>query len=297
MKPRAFDYYAPTSLDEALALLAHYGARARPLAGGQSLVQLMNMREVSPEIIVDLNHAPELAYVHTAAGGGLVVGAMTRLQHLATSTAVRGSNAAVTQAANQVAFPAVRSRGTLGGNVAHAEPGAQLPLVLSVLDAQVTVARQGARRTMPLAAVFGGARVNTLAPEELLVEVWIPPLALAAGYAICEFRRGHSGPPLVTVATILELDDAGAVVTARMGVSGASDVPLRLREEEALLVGQTASEATFASIAERAAARAQRGDPVLAGVDLRRRAVRALLLRALIDSAARATQAERQEGL
>ncbi len=267
MRPRAFDYYAPASLDEALALLAQYGARARPLAGGQSLVQLMNMREVSPEIIVDLNRVSELDYVHTAANGGLVAGAMTRLQHL------------------------------VGGTVAHAEPGAQLPLVLSVLDAQVTVARQGTRRNMPIAAVFGGARVNTLAPEELLVEVWIPPLAPAAGYAIREFRRGHSGPPLVTVATILELDDAGAIVTARMGVSGASDVPLRLREEEALLVGQTAAAATFASIAERAASRAQRGDLVLAGVDLRRRAVRALLLRALTDSAARATQAERQEGL
>jgi carbon-monoxide dehydrogenase medium subunit len=297
MRPRAFDYYAPATLDEALALLAQYGTRARPLAGGQSLVQLMNMREVSPEIIVDLNRVPEQDYVHTAANGGLVVGAMTRLQHLATSAAVRGGNAAVTEAANRVAFPAVRSRGTLGGTVAHAEPGAQLPLVLSVLDAQVTVARQGTRRNMPIAAVFGGARVNTLAPEELLVEVWVPPLAPAAGYAVREFRRGHSGPPLVTVATILEVDDAGAIVTARMGTSGASDVPLRLREEEALLVGRTAAAATFASIADHAAAHAQRGDPVLAGVDLRRRAVRALLLRALTDSAARATQAERQEGL
>src|SRR5258708_12174987 len=113
MKPGAFYYYAPASLDEALALLAHYGARARPLAGGQSLVQLMNMREVSPEIIVDLNRAPELAYVHTAAGGGLVVGAITRLQHLATSAPVRGGNAAVTQPPNQFAFPPVPTHATL----------------------------------------------------------------------------------------------------------------------------------------------------------------------------------------
>src|SRR5258706_15822802 len=196
MKPRALDYYAPASLDEALALLAHYGARARPLAGGQSLVQLMNMREVSPEIIVDLNRAPELAYVHTAAGGGLVVGAITRLQHLATSAAVRGGNAAVTQAANQVAFPAVRSRGTLGGNVAHAEPGAQLPLVLSVLDAQVTVARQGTRRTMPLAAGVGGARANTPAPEDLFADELIPPPPHAAANAIRNISRVYSGPPL-----------------------------------------------------------------------------------------------------
>lgn len=285
MKPRAFDYFAPRTLDEALTLLAEHGPHARPLAGGQSLVQRMNMREESPDVLVDLNRVPELDHLFRTVDGSLRVGAMTRQQHLVLSDDVRAANPALSAVASAVAFPAVRSRGTVGGSVANAEPGAQLPLLLAVLDARATLARRGSRRAASVASLITGSRATTLTADELLIEFAVPPLGRATGYALAEFRRGHSGPPLVSVVALVTLDAAGAVESARLGVSGASDVPLRLRDEEALLAGRLATPEVFAEVAGRAAGRAfGPGDPVLADEALRRRAVRALLVRALAEA-------------
>ncbi len=295
MKPRPFAYFAPRTLDEALALLAEHGSQARPLAGGQSLVQQMNLREVNPQVIVDLNRVPELAYVRREADGALMIGAMTRQQRLVDDTEIRAANPALAATANAIAFPAVRSRGTLGGSVANAEPGAQLPLLLTVLDAQVTVARGGSRRTTPVSTLFAGARATTLAPDELVISCTIPVLNPTARYALSEFRRGHSGPPLVSVVAVVGVNDAGAIDAARLGVSGVSEVPLRLHDEEAMLIGRSASPAVFAEVAEQAAARVVMKDQVLADAALRRRATRALLARALAEATALATQ-RRHEG-
>lgn len=296
MTSRPFDYYAPGTLDEALALLATHGDRAKPLAGGQSLVQRMNMREVSPEAIVDLNRLPDLDYLRVSGDGALAIGAMTRQQRLVIAEEARSINPALTETARSVAFPAVRARGTLGGSVANAEPGAQLPLLLSVLDAQATIARQNGRRSAWVSSLFAPGGGTVLAPEELLIELAVPPLAPTAGYAIKEFRRGHSGPPLVTVVAVIELDGAGAVSSARLGVSGVSELPLRLREEEALLTGQRPAPALFADAAQRAGNAVTVGDPVLADVELRRRTTRALLTRALSESAAMAASRAGKEG-
>lgn len=295
MKPRPFAYFAPTTLDEALALLAKYGDRARPLAGGQSLVQRMNMREVSPEVIVDLNRIGTLDWQRTEDGGALRVGAMTRQQRLATDGGIRAVNPALTEAASLVAFPTVRQYGTLGGSVANAEPGAQLPLLLTALDARATIAREGGQRSSPIADLFAGARALTLSPDELLVDIAIPPLAPGAGHAMREFRRGHAGPPAVTVVAIIELDGDGNVSAARLGVSGATQAPLRLREEEDWLTGRPASPETFARVAEQAATHADRGDPVVADVAFRRRLTRGLLTRALAASAAVAHERAAQQ--
>lgn len=295
MKPPAFEYVAPRTLDDALAALARYGASARPLAGGQSLVQQMNMRQISPDVLVDLNRVPELDYVRRAADGTLDIGAMTRQQRLVMAPDVRSANPALAAAASAVAFPAVRSRGTLGGSVANAEPGAQLPLLLTVLDAQATIAQRHHRRTVPISALFAGAGATTLAPDELLVEISLLPLDPDAGYAVRELRRGHSGPPLISVVAIVELDDAGAIHAAHLGVSGASEIPLRLRDEEMLLTGQPAAREQFVAVAEQAARRVSAGDPVLAGVELRRRATRALVERALADATASARHGVEKE--
>jgi aerobic carbon-monoxide dehydrogenase medium subunit len=295
MKPSPFAYFAPRTLDEALALLAEHGSQARPLAGGQSLVQQMNLREVNPQVIVDLNRVPELAYLRRGSDGTLVIGAMTRQQRLVDDADIREVNPALTATANAVAFPAVRCRGTLGGSVANAEPGAQLPLLLTVLDAQATVARRGSQRVTPVSALFAGARATTLAPDELVIACAIPSLSPTAGYAIGEFRRGHAGPPIVSVVAIVEIDDVGIVSTARLGISGASEIPLRLREEEMLLVGRTVSEHVIGEVAELAAGRVEMGDQMLASVALRRRAARALLARALAEGTMLAIQRRRQE--
>jgi aerobic carbon-monoxide dehydrogenase medium subunit len=292
MKPRPFDYFAPHTLDEALALLAEYGSRARPLAGGQSLIQQMNQREISPQVIVDLNRVPELDYVRRVADGVLAIGAMTRQQHLVSDEEIFRANPALVAAANSVAFPAIRSRGTLGGSVANAEPGAQIPLMLTVLDAQATIVRQGGRRTTPISALFIGPRATTIEPDELLVELAIPSLDPSAGYAVTEFRRGHSGPPLISIAAVIVLDSDGAIESARLGASGVQSIPLRLSDEEALLQGQMPLLGNFGEVAENAAKRVESGDQVLADVALRQRVMRALLKRALVEGTSLAMQRE-----
>lgn len=290
MKPRPFKYVVPRTLDDALALLAEHREHARPLAGGQSLVQRLNMREVSPEIIVDLNCVPELDFLRREVDGRLAIGAMTRQQRLVDAELVRAGNPMLAAVAESVAFPAVRSRGTLGGSVANAEPGAQLPLLLTILDAQATVAARGRLRATPVADLFAGTGATTLAPDELLIELAVPALGIGAGYGMGEFRRGHAGPPLVTVLAMMELDASGAVSAARLGVSGSSEIPLRLAAEEALLVGQAPAPELFVEVAERAAAHVVAGDPVLADAGLRRQATRALLARALAEAVARASR-------
>lgn len=294
MKPRPFAYYAPRTLDEALSLLAAHGSQAKALAGGQTLVQRMNMREVSPAVIVDLNRVPELDHLRVEADGSLAISAMVRQQRLVTSQEIRAANPALAATASMVAFPAVRVRGTLGGSVANGEPGAQLPLLLSVLDAHATIARQAGRRTTEISALFAPGGGTTLTPEEVIVELSTPPLPPIAGYAIKEFRRGHSGPPLVTAVAVIALLD-GVISTVRLGVSGATERPLRLREEEALLTGQAPSVEIFTEAARQVANVVDMGDPVLADVALRRQATWALVERALAESAAMAAQHAGQE--
>jgi carbon-monoxide dehydrogenase medium subunit len=288
VKPHPFDYFAPRALDEAFALLATYGADACPLAGGQSLVQRMNLREESPAVIVDLNRVPELDVVRRAADGSLGIGAMTRQQRLVDDAAIRAANPALANVAAAVAFPAVRSRGTLGGSVANAEPGAQLPLLLMVLDAHATIASKRNQRTVPVADLFIGMRATTIAPDELLIELHVPPLNPAAGFALHEFRRGHSGPPLIAAIAVVECNSDGRISAVQVGVSGASAIPLRLTDAASSLVGQMATPASFAQVAEQVARQVDLGDPVLADVALRQRATRALVARALLDAIAQA---------
>jgi aerobic carbon-monoxide dehydrogenase medium subunit len=284
MKPRAFEYFAPPTLAGALALLAQHGTAARVLAGGQSLVPLMNMRQLSPAVIVDINPLAELAGVHREANGDLVVGALTRQQQLATSDLVRATCSPLEVGAEMTAFPAVRNRGTLGGTIAQAEPGAQLPLVLRLLDASVTLVSARGERLMPLSEIITGVNATSLAPDELLSTVRVPALPPTAGFALREFRRGFAGPPLIAVAALLDLDAAGQIRQARLGVAGADDTPLRLADGEALLAGTTPTDDLFGAVAQRAAARVRRGDAVHADVATRRHVTRALLAQALRES-------------
>ena len=292
MKPRAFAYFAPETLDEALELLAQHGAAAKVLAGGQSLVPLMNMRAVSPEVLVDINPVVGLSYLRQD-GSMLMLGAMLRQRLLATSQIVSALCPPLAATANMVGFPAIRSRGTLGGSLAHAEPGAQLPLLMTLLDAEMALARRYGRRTIAAANFFKGAYSTALAPDELLVQLHISQVEPLAGFAMTEYRRGYGGPPLLAAAALLDLDDAGSITSARLGLAGADDVPLRLDAEVGQLIGTAPADAAFREVAERAAARVRRGDPVHADVALRRRIASALVAQALAESYARG-RAQRQ---
>ncbi|HYZ02674.1 MAG TPA: FAD binding domain-containing protein, partial [Candidatus Binatia bacterium] len=174
MKPPPFQYLAPTSLDEALSLRAQHGSESVVLAGGQSLMPLLNLRIVSPAAVIDLGRVPDLAGIR-AENGILAIGAMTRQREAERSPLVHERSALLRQALARIAHPTIRNRGTIGGSLAHADPAAELPAATLVLDAELVARSTRGERKIPASAFFEGFMTTALEPDELLTEVRLPP--------------------------------------------------------------------------------------------------------------------------
>jgi CO/xanthine dehydrogenase FAD-binding subunit len=235
MKPAPFEYVAPRSLSEALAALAASDDDAKVLAGGQSLLPLLNFRLAHPSRLIDLNRVPELAYI-TPRDGGLAIGAMTRDVAIERERRIQATQPLLAEAIAWVGHPAIRARGTVGGSLAHADPAAELPAVAVCLDAQLSVASQRGRRSVAAEDFFLGYLTTALEPDELLVETSLPPLRPGTGQAWLEFSRRHGDFALVGVAVSLTLRN-GQVDHARIVLAGVGGRPFRAREAETLLVG------------------------------------------------------------
>jgi CO/xanthine dehydrogenase FAD-binding subunit len=253
MKPAPFDYVAPRSLDEALRELGRSDGETKLLAGGQSLIPLLNFRLARPERLVDLNRVMELQYLQERAGG-LAIGAMTRHATIERDAQVRLQQPLLAEAIQYVGHPAIRSRGTFGGSLAHADPAAELPAVAVCLDAQLTAASTRGTRTIAAEDFFQGYLTTTLDPDEVLVEAWLPPVRPSTGQAWVEFSRRHGDFALAGVAVSLTQRD-GTVDHARIVLSGIAGTPFRAREAETLLLGghlldrvQAAADAVRAAI-------------------------------------------------
>src|SRR5881392_992625 len=175
MKPAPFDYFAPATLDEALALLAEHGGDAKPLAGGQSLLPAMNFRLARPAVLVDLNRISELAYVR--AESGVAIGAMTRQRVVERSDVVARAAPLLAEALPSIAHPQIRNRGTVGGSVAHADPAAELPAVMLALGARMHVVGPSGWRALAADEFFTGLFATALEHDEMLAEIEIPALA------------------------------------------------------------------------------------------------------------------------
>jgi CO/xanthine dehydrogenase FAD-binding subunit len=235
VKPAPFEYALPESVDEALDLL---GEDARPLAGGQSLVPLLNFRLARPERLVDLNAIAELDYLRDSAGT-LHIGALTRQATLERSGLVGERWPLLTQAIRLVGHPQIRSRGTVGGSIAHADPAAELPVALSALGARFHARSRRGTRTLAAGELFLGPLTTALEPDELLVEIEVPPLPAGAGTAFVEHARTHGDFAVAGAAAVVA---AGA--HAAIALLGADSVPVRASEaERALLGGASAREA------------------------------------------------------
>jgi len=195
MKPASFDYYAPTTVDEALALLEANGPDSRLLAGGQSLVPMMNFRLAAPPVIVDLNRIPDLAYIEDH-GDVVCIGAMTRQRAVESSALVADKLPMLSAAIKLVGHLPTRSRGTIGGSIAHADPAAELPMVLQALDGAVVVRGPNGRRTIAASELFQDAMTTSIAADEILVEVRLP--VMPAGAA----RRGSVDVAGATTVTL-----------------------------------------------------------------------------------------------
>ncbi len=252
MKPAPFDYTAPDTLEEALAVLAEHGDDAKPLAGGQSLLPLLNFRLARPAMLVDLNRLTDLDYARPADNGSLRLGAMTRHRTLERDSAVARAAPLVAEAAPYIAHPQIRNRGTVGGSLAHADPASELPVVAVALDARFRLARAGGERWVEAADFFVGLLTADLEPGELLVEVELPAMPSGSGWAFDELARRHGDYALAGVAAVLTRD-GDACTRARLVYLSLGDGPVRARQAEAMLESDGASDATIAEAARLAA--------------------------------------------
>jgi CO/xanthine dehydrogenase FAD-binding subunit len=233
MKPARFVYHDPTSVEEAIDLLADYGDGARILAGGQSLVPLLNFRVVQPDHIIDLGRLPSLDHV-TRDDGQLSIGAMTRQATVAASSVVQSGWPVLTEALAFVGHPQIRNRGTVGGSVAHADPAAELPVALAALDANFKLRSRRGLRTVGWRDLFVTYLTTSIEPDELLVEIDIPPVPSGTGYHFTEFARRHGDFALAGAAVML-VGSGGGALSARIGLLGGGDTPLRPAQAERFL--------------------------------------------------------------
>src|SRR4051812_28625800 len=249
MKPAPFEYEAPDTLPAALDLLARHGAEAKLLAGGQSLIPVMNFRLAQPALLVDLNRLADLSYVRRSAAGGLALGAMTRQRRLERDPLVAELAPLLAEAVPFIAHPQIRNRGTLGGSLSHADPAAELPAVAVALGARLRLARAGGERWVEARDFFAGLFATALEPDEILVEVEIPPPPARTGWAFLEVARRHGDYAQAGVAARVSLDAEGNCLEAGLTYLSLGSAPIFAREAPGLLVGAVPSPAAFTAAA------------------------------------------------
>src|SRR5256712_3940318 len=233
MKPPKFDYHAPASLDEALALLRRYGGDAKVLAGGQSLMPLLNFRLSRPAALVDLNRIPALAYI-TEGVGSVKFGAMTRQRTIEFSAVVAKPRPLLTEATRWVGHLPIRTRGTIGGSIAHADPSAEYPAVLTALDGEVVARGPKGERVLKPRDFFQTYLTTNLAADEILTEVRLPATPAGAGFAFEEFSRRHGDFAIIGIAAVI-VREGGRCTMARLATAGAGPDPGPPRAAEGVL--------------------------------------------------------------
>jgi CO/xanthine dehydrogenase FAD-binding subunit len=287
MKPASFEYHDPHSLDEALSLLAQLGDDAKVLAGGQSLVPMMNFRLVRPAYLVDLNRVPELAYVH-ANGDGLRLGAMTRQCTIERSEQIASGWPLLSEATRLIGHVQIRTRGTVGGSLAHADPSAEYPAAMTALNAQFVLRSQQGERTLDARDFFVTYLTTALEPGEILVEIRVPPLPPRTGWSFKEVSRRHGDFALVGAAALVTLDEDDRVHEARLAFTGAGPTPVRPSEAEAVLVGREPTEANFREAAALSTKDLEPDSDIHASAEYRREVGGVMARRALVEAAERA---------
>lgn len=285
MKPAPFEYHVPTTVEEALAHLSHYGGEAKLLAGGQSLMPLLNFRLSRPAALVDINRIGALSYI-TEENGTLRLGALTRQRAIERSDVVRSRLPLLTEATALVGHLPIRTRGTIGGSLAHADPSAEYPAVLTALEGQVVARGAGGERILRPEEFFRTYLTTSLGPDEILTEVRLPIPPPGSGWAFEEFSRRHGDFALVGIAALL-LVEGKRCAKARLVAAGAGPVPARLRGAEEILERDGLTEQSFEAAAARAAELVEPDSDIHASAAFRRHLTRVFTLRALRKAARR----------
>lgn len=283
MKPAAFEYLAPESPEEALDALAEHGEAAVVLAGGQSLIPMMNLRISAPAVLIDIMRIPELRMIRRDAGW-IEIGAGVRMTQAEREAGVP----LLTAALHHVGHPAIRNCGTVCGSVAHADPAAEVPAALLALDGDVVLRSVRGERTLPADDFFSSYFTTARVSDELVAAVRIPERARRTAFLEVTPRLGGSTGEFATVAVAAtaERDERGRFASVSIALAGAADRAIRAREAESLLVGSGPTAEALDAAAERAAAAVDPSDDVHAGREYRRHLSRVLTRRALEELAA-----------
>ncbi len=286
MKPPLFDYRAPTTIEEAIAALAG-DDDAIVLAGGQSLLPAMNFRVAHPSLLVDIQHVAGLKGI-SIEGDEIVVKAMTRHRELELDEAVRRANPLIAEAMGHVAHIPILNRGTVVGSLCHADPSAEMPLILVLLGGSVLAHGPAGQRKIPADAFFHSQLTTARRPDEIVVDARFPVLAPDAGWAFDEVARRHGDFAIAGVGAVVRLDARRKTTEVRLAACGIADRPVRLIEAEKRLIGTSLSASDLAAAAAAAAIAVTVADDMHASARYRRRVVVALVERMVAKAAARA---------
>jgi carbon-monoxide dehydrogenase medium subunit len=289
MKIPPLKYLRPDNLDGAIGALHEYGDDAKVLAGGQSLIPLMSFRLANPSVLIDVTHVSGLSGV-SRENGHVVVGAATRMRAVEQNQEVITAVPVIPPALAHVGHAAIRNRGTAGGSIAHADPAAELPTVLTALGGSVVAQGPGGSREIPADEFFLGALTTALAEDEVLTQVRFPALPAGTGVGVEELARRHGDFAIALAAVAIHIDSAGRIDRAHIGVGGLDQVPRRLSNVEALLVGQEASDEVVASAASQTADAVRPSDDVHASATYRRQVAGVVVARAVKKAIANARE-------
>jgi aerobic carbon-monoxide dehydrogenase medium subunit len=289
MKPAPFEYVRPSTVEEALlALRTHAGNDAKLLAGGQSLVPMMNFRVLQPAVIIDINRLHDLAYIRES-DDHLAVGALTRHAALKSSNVIAEHAPMITAAYEHVAHATIRNRGTIGGNLAHADAASEMPAVMCALDATMVLRRHDGSRTVKAREFFLGVFATALEADELLVEIRVPKRAAGEWTAFEEMNLRKGDFAMAAVAVKIRMID-GRCDEAVVYLTGVSDRPVRIEGADRKLAGSRLLAEEIAAAAEAVAAEVEFGATASVSAAYRKDLTRVLIVRALADARDRSSE-------
>jgi len=280
MKPPRFEYAAPTSVAEAVSLLAKGGGGAKPISGGQSLMPLLAFRLAAPETLVDLKRIPGLDKIEIGPAG-VTLGARVRWVDIEKDARLATAHPLLAEAIKHVAHYQIRNRGTVGGSVAHADPAAEMPGIVAACDAEIVAAGPKGERRIKAADFFVGPLQTTLGADELITAIHLPAWPKERRWGFLEFARRKGDFAMAGVAVFYDPDSSGKATNAHIGVIGMGDKPRRLAKAEAALNGKSVDAATIEAVAKVASAEVEPSGDIHASPEYRRALVGTLLERAL----------------
>jgi CO/xanthine dehydrogenase FAD-binding subunit len=295
VKPPRSEYVDPHTTDEVLALLEEHGETAKILAGGQSLIPMLNLRLVRPSHLIDINRVPHLSFIELR-GDELVIGAATRQRDLERSALVRERCPLMHKAMPYIAHFQIRNRGTIGGSLSHADPAAELPAVVTALKGTMVLRSRRGERVVPAGEFFLGYLTTAIRPDELLVEIRLPRHPAHVGAAFHEFSRRQGDFALAAAASCVALDRSGRCRSARVVVAGVAGIPYQNPAIEKQLIGSMLGSAECDEAARAFAADLQPQEDLHASSEYRKELAAVLVAQALQEAADQARSTSRPGG-